>query len=97
MSDKHFNDIKHAALIFQTGVITDHISDAELSYVHSLIVNPSKQSHIGGAWNQLWTESGIPAGAYNDRAVAFIRQVLPATDADDMNAYWLSYWESLLP
>ena len=97
MSDKHLNGIKHAALIFQTGVITDHISDAELSYVHSLIINPNKSSHINEAWSQLWTESGIPAGAYNDRARAYIRQVLPATDADDINALWLAYWESLLP
>ena len=93
----HFNDVKHAALVFQTGVISDHISDAELAHVHNQIINPTKNGHIGGAWHQYWTEQGIEAGHYNDRAKLFIKQVLPLEESEDINQLWLSYWTSLLP
>ena len=96
MNDQ-LNDIKLKALLFQNGNLTGQIDDEEYTFVQNQIVNPNKSSHINEAWSQLWTESGIPAGAYNERAEAFIRQALPLTTAEDMNALWLEYWEGLLP
>ena len=95
--DNSFDDIKHAALLFQNGRLSGKIDDEELIYVHNQIISPLKQNDINGAWHQWWDELGIPNEGYNDRAEAYIRSVLPLTEAEDMNSLWLELWTSLLP
>ena len=91
------NDIKLEALNFQNGNITDHIDDAELEYLHNLIIDPDKAGQVNDAWIQHFDELGITAGGFNDRAARFIKSILPLSEAETMNALWLDYWTSLLP
>ena len=91
-----FNDTKHDALLFQNGMLSDHITDAEMDFVHNLIVNPLKAQDINGAWHQYWDEQGVTGDRnFNDRAAEWLASL--GHTAPDINAQWLAYWESLLP
>ena len=92
-------DIKRTALLFQTGAVElkQHISDLEIQYIHNLIVNPGREASIASAWQQYWSEVGIPEDPqhFNDRAMVWLASI--GFTAEDYNARWTEYWTSLLP
>ena len=96
MNDQ-LNDIKLKALLFQNGNLTGQIDDEEYTFVQNQIVNPEKDIPINDLWHRLWDEFGVSPGTFNERAKEHILDVIPLTDAEDMNALWLEYWSGLLP
>ena len=96
--DNHFNDIKHKALLYQTGHLTGKLDDLESEYIKNLIVGPAGASQVNDLWDALFDQIGIPSGSFNNRAEDYILNyagVLP--ESPDMNGLWLAYWESLQP
>ena len=95
MTDQ-LNDTKHAALLFQNGMLSGHIDDMELLFVHNMIISPLKQQDIAGAWDQFFDEIGVASNLSRQERFMLYMQGLLFTDPD-YNARQLSYWESLLP
>ena len=91
----HFNDVKHRALLFQTGNLTGKLDDLEAEHVKNQIINLNPSGNINDLWMEYLDEVGITDGQYNDRITWWLKS--QSHEGDDINQLWLSYYESLLP
>ena len=83
-------DAKHNTLRTQLGV-EGTVNDLELLWLQSL---GATSGNIVDAWWEVFDTATIPAGQFNDRAVAYIVSVVGAPPSDDYNAHWLHYWQN---
>lgn len=84
------NDAKLLTLRTQLG-LEGHINDLELLWVQAL---GATSGLIVDAWWEVFDAAAVPAGQFNDRAVAYILAEVGAPPSEDYNAYWLHYWEN---
>lgn len=83
-------DVKHDTLRTQLA-LEGHVNDLELLWLQAL---GATSGMIVDAWWEVFDAAAIPAGQFNDRAVAYIVSIVGAPPSDDYNAHWLHYWQN---
>jgi hypothetical protein len=83
-------DAKLATLQTQLAA-TGHVNDLEHGWLVALGATPAS---LVDMWWEVFDAAAIPAGQFNDRAVAYITQEVGAPPSADYNAAWQHYWEN---
>lgn len=88
------NDEKLRATGLTAGATGD-LNDDEVNFVKNLIVAPTTGNNdLETLWNLFWDESLIPAGQFNDRAMAWLATKAQAQGT--LNERWLGYWQTVV-
>jgi hypothetical protein len=85
-------DAKLTALEALTGN-TGHTNDLEAEFL--VLLGATAGSTIVDQWWEVFDAAAVPAGQFNDRAVAYIVAQVGAPPSDDYNAHWQHYWENV--
>ncbi len=85
-------DAKLTSLEALTGN-TGHVNDLEAEFLVSL--GATAGSTIVDQWWEVFDTAAVPAGQFNDRAVAYIVAQVGSPPSDDYNEHWRFYWENV--
>jgi len=89
----HLQDEKLRAL--KTVTTNDGtVNDMEAEWLDGQIVAPSVSMQVNDLWMQYWSEVGVGAGAWNDRAWEWL--VGKGHITGTLSERWKAYWESVV-
>ena len=71
-------------------VKTGHVNDLEVEWLQSLHVSVTSDC-LMDAWQQYWDSQSVAAGAFDDRAYAWLGSLLHTGSLSDR---WLKFWSS---
>lgn len=85
-------DAKHAGLLAGLGVTEGHVNDLEHDWLVALGATAGRE--LADMWWEVFDAAAVPAGNFNDRAVAYIVAQVGAPPSDDYNEHWRHYWQN---